>query len=806
MPTKTPQFDTSMFDLHPVADEKAVVRGEKYRFTVLTSCLIRMEYAEDGVFMDRPTKMVFNRLFPVPAFTVKETEDSLEIETEHLILYYDKKPFSQSLSIAVKGMLMHKCTKWHYGMKEIRMMTLDPNLMGTCETLDMVDGACELEHGLVSRHGFSVFDDTETMAMNKDGWFEPANTEGRKDIYFFGYLMDHTSALKDFQRLSGKTPMIPRYALGNWWSRYYKYTEKTYTDLMNKFAEKKVPLAVSVVDIDWHIMNPPARFGNGWTGFTWNKDFFPNPKRFMKNLHDKNLHITLNIHPGDGIRGFENCYKACAKAMNIDPATEKPVQFDVSNPKFMETWLKHCLRPLEEQGVDFWWIDWQQYDGTEKDGFDPLFMLNHYLYADNCRKGRKGAILSRYAGPGSHRYPIGFSGDTIMSWESLDFQPFFTNAASNIGYGWWSHDIGGHKMGIWSDDMQVRWSQYGVFSPIYRPHSGKDLFFLKEPWNFPGDVETILEDNMRLRHALIPYLYTMAYRNHEEGIPLCMPMYYTYPEMTHNRNFPNQYFFGSELLVFPITSALEPETRTGRVKAWIPGGWWFDFFTGRTYRGDKTMYLHRQLNGIPVLAKAGAIVPMADDGPVNGAPLPKNLKIRAFAGGNGSFSLYEDDDAAMNVKKAFTPFTLKFGKTYVFTKHPAEGEISVIPPVRNYTLEFVGTYDPSKVTVKVAGQTVPSEFTYDEKLHRTTVSVQNVKAEDSMEIRITTDGRLAANAWVKEIEERLPRYQMSNITKAAIVKALNSADSSGAFMAQLPFTTENPYVIGELSEIVCSDK
>ena len=803
-------FDTSMFDIHPLADEKAVIRGDHYRFTVLTGRLIRLEYDPNDDFTDGATRFVFNRLFEVPKFTVKETETSLEIETEYLSLYYDKKPFSQSLSIAVKGMLMHKCTKWHYGMKPIVLSKMDPTLGGTCETLDMIDGACDIGKGLVSRHGFEVFNDSETMEMDDKGWFTPIKKEGHIDLYFFGYLNDNKQALKDFQKLSGKTPMLPRYTLGNWWSRYYKYTEKTYTDLMNKFAEKNVPLAVSVVDIDWHIMQPPERFGNGWTGYTWNKDFFPDPKRFMKNLHDSGLHITLNIHPGDGIRGFEKCYKDCAKAMGIDPKTEKPVEFDVSNPKFMDTWFKHCLHPLEEDGVDFWWIDWQQYDGTEKDGFDPLFMLNHYLYADNQRNGRKGAILSRYAGPGSHRYPIGFSGDTIMTWESLDFQPFFTNAATNVAYGWWSHDIGGHKFGEWSDDMQVRWAEYGVFSPIYRPHSGKDVFYLKEPWNFPGDIEHILEDYMRLRHELIPYLYTMAYRNHEEGMPLCVPMYYEYPKMLHNRKFPKQYFFGTELLVFPITEPLEKETGTGRTIAWIPEGQWIDFFTGRVYKGEKTMHLYRTQGGIPVLAKTGAIVPMSGDPVQNGAPLPKTLKIRAFAGGNGAFTLYEDDEALHNPKQAFTDFEVKFGKTSVFTKKPVRGAVSVIPKKRTYTLEFMGTERPTKVAYKVSGnpkkeaKLTNAAFTYDEMTHKTTVTVPDVLASETLEIRITTSGVLAENNWKEEVSARLARYQASNEMKGRVVVALGNAETRGAFLAQLPFTTDNPYIVGEFTEIVSS--
>ena len=127
--------------------------------------------------------------------------------------------------------------------------------------------------------------------------------------------------------------------------------------------------------------------------------------------------------------------------MGIDPASEIAVQFDPADPHFMEVYLKDLHHPLEEEGVDFWWIDWQQGTVTKVPGLDPLWMLNHYHYLDSSWKGNRSLTFSRYAGVGSHRYPVGFSGDTVISWESLAFQPYFTNTASNVGYGWWSHDI-----------------------------------------------------------------------------------------------------------------------------------------------------------------------------------------------------------------------------------------------------------------------------------------------------------------------------------------------------------------------------
>jgi alpha-glucosidase (family GH31 glycosyl hydrolase) len=204
--------------------------------------------------------------------------------------------------------------------------------------------------------------------------------------------------------------------------------------------------------MDWHIVknvpldvNPTIIQGPGWTGYTFEKSLFPDHKAFFENLKGRNLAITMNLHPHDGVRYFEEQYKDMCKACNQNPDEKKPVKFNLTNTAFRDAYFDILHHPYENEGVDFWWIDWQQGTSSkEMMGLDPLWLLNHYHYLDICRNGNNGVILSRYAGIGSHRYPIGFSGDTVVCWKSLDLQPWFTANASNAGYTWWSHDIGGH--------------------------------------------------------------------------------------------------------------------------------------------------------------------------------------------------------------------------------------------------------------------------------------------------------------------------------------------------------------------------
>ena len=316
--------------------------------------------------------------------------------------------------------------------------------------------------------------------------------------------MNYQEAVRDFYRLCGPAPMLPRYALGNWWSRYYPYDAAGYLALMDRFEQEELPFTVAVLDMDWHKVQIDPKYGSGWTGFSWNRDLFPDPEGFLQTLHEKGLRVTLNLHPADGIRAYEDAYPAIAAHRGVDARKGEPVLFDACDPEFLECYYDDVLHPLEAQGVDFWWIDWQQGTRTKMPGLDPLWVLNHYGYLDTGRNGKRALNLSRYAGPGSHRYPLGFSGDTIVTWDSLAFQPYFTATASNIGYCWWSHDIGGHMRGCKDDELMARWTQFGAFSPILRLHSSCSEFCGKEPWRYKPEAARAMKLALQFRHRMLP--------------------------------------------------------------------------------------------------------------------------------------------------------------------------------------------------------------------------------------------------------------------------------------------------------------
>ncbi|OAA51553.1 Glycoside hydrolase, family 31 [Metarhizium rileyi] len=701
--------------------------GDKYRFTVLADGVLRYEWAPDGVFEDRPSAFAVQRApKDLLSYRVRESQDSLEITTSRFHMTYDKQEFTPSgFFVVVPGYTGHT---WRYGEQ-------GQNLGGTCRTLDGVDGRTEVDAGVASRDGFASLDDSRSMLFTEDGFVAPRRAgTGRVDGYLFCYGRNYREAVRALYKISGPQPLLPRWTLGNWWSRYYEYSAESYLQLVEAFKTIRIPLSVGILDMDWHLVKDArvaAAGASGWTGYTWNRSLFPNPKAFIEALHERKLKTSLNEHPAEGIASYEDMYSAMAKALGFDTSNKDTIPFDCADPRFLKAYFDILIKHLEDTGTDFWWIDWQQGPYSRVSGLDPLWLLNHFHFlhneqlqagrepaADRDRGGggRRPIIFSRYAGPGSQRYPVGFSGDTIVTWESLNFQPEFTATASNIGYGWWSHDIGGHMRGIRDDHLTSRWVQLGVFSPIMRLHSTKTRWVCKEPWRLPGGSgqgpQDVVAKFMRLRHRLIPYLHTMNARAADEGQPLVQPMYWEYPDREEAYKVPNQYLFGTEMMVAPITTPQNPSTRTGKVRAWLPPGRYVDLFTGVVYQGNRFLWLSRTLDNLPVLLRQGAIVPLdANPEPGNGCDNPDALEVVLVIGADGVFELMEeDDDEACRSRrpvvwhKTIISFTQETG---TLTIHP--GEAHRVPRARRWSIRLLGYRPDASPIIDVRVMTNPQQ-------------------------------------------------------------------------------------------------
>lgn len=684
------------------------------RFTVISDGTLRLEYAPDGKFVDNKSFVAVNRLYPDVDYKLKSKGAWIEITTSKMRMRYKKDSgqfTGDNLVIeAVKGAFPFT---WKPGVQQ------KGNLKGTYRTLDGMDGETQtqtwvadtkkgeqlkLEDGLLATDGWSFIDDSQGLLFDNDPdweWAKERPANGGQDWYFMAYGHDYKQALKDYTLFAGKMPLPPRYAFGYWWSRYWLYSDKEFRNLIDNFNTYQIPLDVLVVDMDWHYTEKGK---GGWTGWTWNRDLFPNPQGFLKYLKQNDLKITLNLHPADGVAAYEENYTEMAKDMGVDPETKKTIPWVNSDKKFIRSMFKNILGPMEKDGVDFWWLDWQQgmFDPKMKN-LSNTWWINYAFFSDMEKRWETRPMLyHRWGGLGNHRYQVGFSGDAVISWKSLDFQPYFNSTASNVLYGYWSHDLGGHIGSQIDPEMYTRWLQFGALSPIMRTHSQKGAKLNKEPWVFNKEYCDIIRETIRQRYVMAPYIYTMARKGYDDGISLCRPMYYDYPENKEAYEFRNEYMFGDDVLVMPVTAPVENDY--AQVRVWLPEGEWYEWHTGALLKGNQIVERSFAVDEYPIYIKAGAILPMYLDNVMNLNGNDEEMAVTVFPGGGDTaeFKLYEDNGNDKNYASEYAVTKLssvRNGNEQTLVIGKREGAYKDMPLVRPFKVKVLSSLIPQSVTV-----------------------------------------------------------------------------------------------------------
>ncbi len=701
-----------------------IYRGKKYRITILSDVLIRFEYNEKGMFNDYPTFFALNRQFPkVELTTVKEDETFLYLQNKYFTLEYSK----ESKFIANKFMpdanlrvtLTDTDKIWYFNHMEVR------NYLGTSHSLDDFNGKAELKKGLYSPEGFASIDDSKMPVFSESGTVHKNPSDGI-DLYLFVYKNDFGEALKSYYHLTGMPMLIPRYALGIWWNKNNLYDEKSAKDLVSEFYRQEMPISVLLLGKKWHI-------GNN-SGFTFDKKLFPDPKVFIDKLHKSSIYLGLNINTLDGIQVNEELYQKVIEFTQSQ--SDKPIPINVYDPKIIDIFIKIIIGNLENLGIDLFWID-------EKDkNFQRLFALIHYLYHNYNKDAKKrGIIISRNPGVASHRYSILYSGETIVNWKTLRYLPYFNSMASNIGISWWSHSIGGYKNGIEDEELYMRYVQLGVFSPIFRFASEEGRYYKREPWMWDYKTLKICKDYIRMRHRLIPYLYTEAYKYFKYGNTLVQPLYYKYPKLYDEPLYKNEYFFGTELFVSPITEPKDLVMNRVIHKIFLPNGEWYDLKSGKKFPGGNRYVTFFKDEDYPVFAKSGSIIPLSilDENNLNDVTPPRKLEIQVFPGRSNQYMLYEDDGISSLYKKDYYIVSnIKFDykeNNYSLQINPVAGKSGIIPDHRDYKIRFRNTKFTNYVIVNI--DNVNAKFNAYVSDNDFVIEVNNVPTVSELKIDIT---------------------------------------------------------------------
>ncbi len=749
----------------PRASDKAVVLAGNARFTVLTPQLVRMEWSADGVFEDRASLTFVNRDLPVPAFKLSRSGRRVRIRTEALTLDYrsDGTAFSEA-NLRVEFLLNGKKVVWTPGSPD------SGNLMGTARTLDRSRGrelgkGIELEKGILSRDGWSLVDDSQRHLLEGapgQEWVVCRPAGERQDWYLFAYGHDYRGALRDYARVSGAAPMPPRYVFGYWWSRYWQYSDSEFRDIISRLRSVDIPVDVLIVDMDWHetwtlsqYKSPKDSFGQaiGWTGYTWQKELFPAPDHFLQDMHRLNLKVALNLHPASGIQPNEEAYPAFCRDYGWDKPGE-PVPFKIDEKKWAQSYYRTVLAPFERAGVDFWWLDWQQWSLSKfTPGLSNTFWLNHvfFNYARENHPGERPFLYHRWGGLGSHRYPLGFSGDTYIAWETLAYQPEFTATSANVNYGYWGHDLGGHMFDNATEhtnpERYLRWLQFGVFTPLFKIHPTKHPNIERYPWLFPEQLFRMV-DVFHLRYALVPYLYNAARANFDTGVAMCHPLYYDWPEAQEAYDYRQEYMLGDDILATCVSSAANPSTGLSNVTVWFPqGSDWFDMATGSLHPGGEVRTLQYTLDENPWYVRAGAILPL-NPAHVRSLQTPcDTLVLTAVPGADGSLSYYEDDGHSQQYPERFARTQVRqqrSGGSIRLTVEPRQGSYEGAPATRSYELRFPCTAVP--LSVRVNGRELPysrfpsaGQWTYEALTLAPTVYLSDCPVDRLLEVELVLD-------------------------------------------------------------------
>ncbi len=722
-----------------IPNNRYIIKGNNYRFTVLSPRLIRIEYNKDGVFEDRATSLVVNRTFGDCNFSRLDDELSITIKTEYFTLTYIKE--SPITGNNIKVVINGTDKEWYPNHKEIR------NIGSITYSLDDLNNNLKLGKGLYSLDGFVLLDDSQNFVIEKDT-FIPRNAT--TDLYLFAYRTDLGLCLQDYFTLTGYPPMIPRYALGCWWYKNDVYNMNTIDDTIKKFSDNKIPISIFLLGDKWH---------NNAENYTYDQSLF-DPRMINNYYHSKKEIFGLTINPTLPILPNDPMYMAMSQYITPN---KNGISLIPLNNNTISVYLNLIVNTLLGSGIKIFNIDY--YNQNDKLG---LFLLNHYHYVI-ANMNERGVILSRNPGIAPHRYPVIYTGKTKVSWDTLKVLPTYNNSAANMGVCWLANAIGGYYSGIEDDELFIRYIQFGVFSSIFLLAGDTGKYYKREPWKWNPLILNVIREYMQLRNKLVPYIYSESYLYHRFGVPLVQPLYYKYPKIYDEPNYVNQYFFGSRIMISPIIKKKNTEMNRVVQRVFIPNGIWYDYQTGKKFVGNRYYVGFYKEEDYPIFIKEGSIIPMSLDTDTN---LPVNMEIEIFPAENGlygNYELYEDDGINKTIGRNYLITKMNLDKVengYHFAITRKEGNLNV--PTRNYQLRFRNMKSPDKVYIKMHGTV--NEHPFEIEKNDLLIKLNEVNTYEPIEVEIIGKSLEIETISVinEEIEGILDDLEINTILKEEI--------------------------------------
>lgn len=718
-----------------------------------TPGMFRVRYSFTGAFEANESYMVTQYQWQPVSATVAEKQDRFVITTGELQVQVQKAN--------MKVNVLSKDGKWLLNEKAgnegaykngdtvacVKQLQADEHVFGFGERMDFLDRRSKriqlnvgrgrgLPHEIgaynileanyspvpffISTKGYGLFlhnawPSEWDMGSANISQFSFKAAGGELDYYFI-YGPSFSNILNSYTSLTGKTPLLPRFAFGlhvgtysgGTWGHEELTSDAYVIALAKKLRDMGIPVDLLWLDSTWRIFGEVG--GKGATSFEW-RETFANPKAMFDSLYAMHynmvgLHLRPRFDNGKKLKLLDTAQQLKYTYSEGDYAGEFVNYFDTNA---VDWWWNHGVKRVASLGAMFLKTDEgsafggvaneSEKTGPAGKGIPALHNLFPVAYAKGAYEnfqafnGIRGLNQTREGFAGIQRFPFIFAGDWPSEWQY--FAPVI-KAGLNIGIsgvGQWSHCMGGFEH-LADPELYIRWCQFGMFSPVSMVF-GMDHPGYKEPWNYGEDALRNFKKYDSLRYRLLPYIYSSAWQNHLTGMPLMRALVLNYQNDENVYEIADQYLFGDNLMVCPVTTK-GAQTRS----VYLPEGDWFDYWTGKLYKGKQYVHIVTPLDTMPLFAKAGAIIPSQPAMLYCDEKVVTEITLDVYPGANGSYTLYEDDGRSLQYKNgqfATTRISSNWtnGKVAIQVQKP---EGSYQPRPHNYLIKLHTVNKPVAVT------------------------------------------------------------------------------------------------------------
>ncbi len=703
------------------------------RIEFCTDEIIRFRTSWDGTFEANEPYMVVKYDWPKTNYTFEETEDAVNLTTSKLRIRIAKKDSQIQIKDLGDQIIQADAATGAYLNQDAvgvtKQLFPDEHFFGLGERMDFLDrrgkktrlsvgrgeglphfiGAYNVLEAnyspvpfMMSTRGYGLFFHTPFTSTWDLGYSDTSTysleAAGGELDYYFIYGPDFPAILDGYTDITGKSPLLPKSALGLHVGTYsggtWGYEELTSDQypvaLVQKFRALNIPIDILHLDSTWRIFGKNG--GSGATTFEW-RETFTNPEAMFDNLYAEGLSMVgVHVRPRFDNGNTLNLLDQAREAKLVYPEPNDTGEFvNFFDEKAVDWWWDNGASRLADIGAMFFKTDEGSAFGRKANESDktgpqgPEIKRLHNLFPLAYAKapyekfeeynGMRGMNHTREGYAGIQRYPFIFAGDWPSEWQY--FEPVI-KAGLNIGLSGvsnWAHCMGGFEH-VADPELYIRWTQFGLLSPIAHLF-GMEHPNYKEPWAYGDEALANFKKYDEMRYRLAPYLYSAMYENHLTGKPLMRALVLEYQDDPNVYSITDQYLLGNDIMVCPVVTK-GAKTRT----VYLTEGNWINYWTGKKHSGKSYVNVLCPLDELPIFIKEGALIPTQKLVETLAFNTPKEIQLDIYPGINNSFDLYDDDGKTLDYTSG------NFTKTQFSLQSDLDQTILTVQKLQNnYNLE-----------------------------------------------------------------------------------------------------------------------